>query len=875
MATRSNPTATAHFHAHGSRYAFDVWPPTHRYCHLADEFRQGLWKSNMIDTVAKGVTYACDSANQRYVSAAQAIGAELDVVICRPFMTQSSLGGPEWLNDINPPTTVAAEEDIESDAFDVSGADVDVEDIDDYALDQTTMRQRNVLTSAGTPVVSEWTSKFKLSPNPFFAVTYERQRPTDDQAWSSMPGLTVIRWGFDTPQGAPANGWALVLPYDEGAYLCHWEYDDTAGQMIWKRVDWTQGNLTANVEKGTLWIGTIAGAICVSTESFQDDFAWYRPTQTSDYLTQASRVFVRHTCGQLVMRFSRLKMFPAELQRTIYTGYDGVYIGGALDTSVCVDASGMPNRCAYGIVPPSSAYDPVVELETDASTYVSNRPGRRLLGLDGSREFQWPDTGTARVSLKYGSEQADVRVRLVPRYYSHTFAAGVSTQTVTTYTSPGVQAVEIYGRTAQEDTGQVAIDASLSCDNGQASLQVTDGGDGVLKTASLVVDNRWWGAVQGQFHAAAVGLLRLISVDNVGWYWSDGGWERYREMLYSSGSYIFDPDTTLWDAFLSLDAQPDGPVTVLELGDWLTPLTRHYNIGHWPIGDGANGADHVAELLTIAGYGSGDFVLEDPGIVLDYGTALEPRWQGEIATDLLSHLYHILDDGMSKATIWSEKGVIRTGCKFCRTTRTSADWQSHCDNGWLSSGCYSTISFYLHCLPSTIAGAYDSIRPDDYYDPNLPSPGCWPCFRLRPRLAAGSTDDYANFVAVIGEDANGKTIQRVMADYAEIGDPTSADYIGWPIMHVEASRGRTTEAAINQKALDLYQDRHSSTLWIEAECLFNPFLRVGMVVAVPPGHCSHYGADGQKYRITKLVHNITTQENAVRTTLTARWIGSI
>ena len=253
--------------------------------------------------------------------------------------------------------------------------------------------------------------------------------------------------------------------------------------------------------------------------------------------------------------------------------------------------------------------------------------------------------------------------------------------------------------------------------------------------------------------------------------------------------------------------------------------------------------DAIAWVLEAFGIGPEQYDLEDTGAILTSGDYEEPLWQPERGRRVLDFLRELVEKGSRHGAIWCENGVIKTGCRFCRTKRTPDNWQSHCDNGWQSSGCLAAdiertgnpdgVDLELYARPSG-----DDFDPDDV--------GI--VVALQRYTARVDSQDYANYVSVQGRTADGDILTAVAFNQAQI------DELKWLVPRIETDAALNTQAAVNARAQDLLNELSHKAVFIRGTVLWEPAIRPGRVVRVHGAE--RLGVDGQKFRIVSVSHSI-------------------
>jgi hypothetical protein len=241
-------------------------------------------------------------------------------------------------------------------------------------------------------------------------------------------------------------------------------------------------------------------------------------------------------------------------------------------------------------------------------------------------------------------------------------------------------------------------------------------------------------------------------------------------------------------------------------------------------------------------------------VVLSSGTPEAPLWQGEPGRSWLEMLEVMAEFDHRAAVHFDADHVLRKGCRYCRQKRSAQGVILH--DGMSEGGCSLAVDWELFTRSELAAGGE----------------GQAPVVELsRPRRTLSATD-FANYVVASGQAADGRPVRALVYDAASLYDPEADNFVGWRKMDVRALSTYTTQAEVNRLAAAIFADASQRPERIGAVLPLEPGIRIGHVVLIRGGEGA--GANVQKYRVTRVRHNVTRLPRHLATTeALARWIG--
>lgn len=705
-----------------------------------------------------------------------------------------------------------------------------------------------------------------MCPNGFFAAGVRRSAiPEEAEAWLernlsySAAQYTNIYFGSNPPQ----QRWCLRVPlvgapvlYENTHYLgaappgWTWLYPN------WVVRPWTEGSLKAvNPSKAakeglTYRIGAIGHAICVSESTFEDDFAYYmvgedQPVDPQDFqpVIPAGPVMIHNWPGQCTMWLD-LMMFPQQ---------------------------GWLYRYPFTV--------PGYDLER-AHTYCNGQP------------FSLPDVAGNEIGpvLIEGSQVAG---ELPVVHYSVPLARGqypgegAPAGELQTYTTPFLQAVTVY------QDAKLTENAVLWTKPQNVPLELTSDmemGKSEAQHHRLQLDNRQItnpkpagepAPEAGWVPTGALSPGRDVRL-KVGWIYETAEIPVIpRPDLEAPEGEEGEPDWTIpvWTEVPALVQQ--GIFTVIEPsydpreGNFdLTDLLGILNLKRWEWGTlcarGWYVYDFVTWLLRDAGIGPKWYDIEDLQTLIPDDSE-NATWKAgtsyaRIISECVDRFGHgIIAPGSGDrgrhhvgASLWydGQVGKIKTGCRYCRTKRTLANWESHEDNGWASSGC-------LAADVARIATGVDFVMVDTPVEPADYS-SLFIAKKVQVKVAPLHPDKYANRIVVIGKAPAGYPIYSRWTNEAALyhGEGTPGEeYVGFPVTHIEEDDTLTTQELADARLNQLKQWLSS---WPRVVSITAPLIanaKPGHVLKVTAGQ--YAGIHGKTFRVTGVNHRARSHETGL------------
>ncbi|MCD6352468.1 MAG: hypothetical protein J7M26_10140 [Armatimonadetes bacterium] len=637
-------------------------------------------------------------------------------------------------------------------------------------------------------------SKFTVGRDCWWSLVFWREEAEDDSDYGEQALGSEIIWGYDGTQG-----WGISWPRGTKPKLMYF----ADGQ--WWEAKWTDGSPSLAREHGSgsiiaVTIGVLRGQIVVF-DLLSGAIGLFQRSKSAWETAIASDIAIRNFWGQWFVEFVPVTMVAAEVRgyvptaRTqdwtdLYRTYLGGYGAGADGTKLPVssDVPWLPD--VHG----EPAWDSVM---SDGDVAMAVRP-------DPPNRVEW-------------------RVRMLPYAHQSDWEANGSNFSMATYATPAFAAFGIWQDAVLQDNGEPAVQQDLTSAGLVEEIEAEQPEHRGAVQVTLRLHNR-----NGE--AKDIGDFQQVTVERVGW-------------LRKGASGDEEEVVQDFEKLLTLEPSLEGAHAEVPLLDLLAYLGLQKFDQGLPRMDGWNVKDAVQWVLEAYGIGPEQYDLEDTGVVLTAGTWEKPAWQPERGRSALDFLRELVEKGSKHGAIWCENGVIKTGCRYCRSKRTAEDWQSHCDNGWTSSGCLAAdiarsgnpdgVDVELYARP-----AGESFDPDDV--------GI--VVALARYTARIDSQDYANYVSVQGKTADGETLGVVRYEDDDLYQH------GWLIPRVETDGALTTQAAVNARAQDLINELGQKAVFVRGTVLWEPALRPGRVVRLHGAE--RLGVNNQKFRVVSASHSI-------------------
>ncbi|MGE4406383.1 hypothetical protein [Pseudomonas sp.] len=640
----------------------------------------------------------------------------------------------------------------------------------------------------------EVTSKFTIGRDCWWTLIFWREKAEDDSDYGDTTLGSEIIWGYDGIQG-----WAIGWPRGERPGL--WYFSDGD----WHEAKWVKGSpsLQHDHEGGQMMaitVGVLRGQIVVY-DLISGAVGLFQRSKTTWETAVESAITVRNFWGEWFCEFVPLRMFPAEARGYVatprtqdWTDTYAWYLGGYGASS---DGTKLP-------VATSVQWLPDIHGEPAWDMYMSSGDIALAVRPSPPNQVEW-------------------RVRMVPYEHTSTWQGGAGELSMTTYATPAFAALGIWQDAVLQDNGEPAVQQDLTAAGLVEELEAELPEHRGAAQATLRLRNR-----SGE--AKDIGDFQQVTIERVGWL--------------RKGENGNEEDVVQeFEKLLTLEPSLEGAHAEVPLLDLLAYLgVQRFDQG-LPRMDGWTVRGAVQWVLEAHGIGPDQYDLEDTGAVLTSGPWEKPVWQPERGRSVLDFLREILEKGGRHAAIWCENGIIKTGCRFCRTKRTASDWQSHCDNGWASSGCLAAdvaragnadgVDLELYARP---AGAG--------FDPDQVGVAV-DLERYTTRI---DTQDYANYVSVQGRTPDGDILTAVVYTNDELLQR------GWLVPRIETDSALTTEAAVSARADELLNELAQKAVFVRGTCLWTPAMRPGRVVRIHGAE--RLGLDGHKFRIVSATHSI-------------------
>lgn len=276
--------------------------------------------------------------------------------------------------------------------------------------------------------------------------------------------------------------------------------------------------------------------------------------------------------------------------------------------------------------------------------------------------------------------------------------------------------------------------------------------------------------------------------------------------------------------------------------------------GRTPVFDGWEVTRVFRWVLGRCGIPAEEQDLEDTGTVLSRGSVEAPVWQVEAGRAWVDFLQEVARFDYNAALWCDEVGAFRKTCRHCRQKRTAADVARH--DGTLTGACEHTVRWELYTRGKAAP------------DPSATGE----VLELRRRRKTLGGEEYANYVAVSGVDAEGRPVSATVFDAASLYDPQAEQFVGWRKMEVWKLRGYATQEAVNRLAQERLNELSGRPEHVTIVTPLLPEARIGQVLRVNGGET--VGVNGQQYRIERVRHRVERQpERMATTTLEAKWVG--
>lgn len=692
---------------------------------------------------------------------------------------------------------------------------------DDYTLARLAYQGTNTGPIGGDPTY------VGACPNVFFAAGVRRQALADElldyletavsysEAYYTLIYFGNLRWCLKVPLiGEPT----LLENVAHVAAPPGWTYDYPA---TWVQRQWTEGKLSAvsarrAADEGlTYRIGAMGHCICVSESNFEDDFAYFKVGNDTEPVIPAGPITIENWPGQCTLWLDLLEFaedayayrVPFEIES--YREDDQYHVGW-----------GTP-------------LEPLDDVDDGAIGYPSVG---QLVGAAQYMHYSVP--------MLRGSYPSDAKV----------IEDGL-TDELLTYTTPLLEAVTLYQDVSLTDhAGPVFTDV----DNATLDLSLVESlGDGASQNHTIAFDNRQQSAtpdpakgVEDFVPTADLTTGRMLKI-KAGWVykqWDDG---------------VVPPVVTEIEALVDQGhffiISPTRDYKQAQFG--ITDLLGMLNLARVETEFCARGwyvNDLSAWVCETLGIGADWYEFEDTdAYVTEDGD--DATWK--IGTPWGQVLRELWERFGREAALWydGQENKLKSCCPYCRTARTAADYLTHQDNGYLSSGCLAADA-------ARIVGGVDLILVDN---PTLASDddSMYICTSLSCRVSALEADNYANKIIVIGQSEGPgqqqiiRTWTNVSALHPDGGGILAADYVGFPITHIEEDSSLTTVDAVNARLVELI---HKLAAWprtINATMPFHSTLRPGEVCQVEGG--GYADIHNVKFRITNVSHNLKSMETTI------------
>jgi len=831
MARRAYPIATVALHQYGRRYTIQEDTDGNSrgaWCWYADAGRL----MNAAETYGLDVStekasilgvrdaapqdsvplarYHDAEANQGMDSTSSKYPAGLNVFYLNPF----------WWNTPVAPTT-APENFWAVDPASIVDSGLDV---DEALVEETMPEQGDKGVMAEVPLIM--TSSFAVGPNCWWSIALWREKTEsideDGAEYATEDLTTEVVFGY--------GWWRIYWPRSKGPELHYWS--DGA---------WRHGcsiNANTQYEEGQclhLTIGVLRGHIMLFD---QVDKQWTTYNSAKDRWGSTDFPWMEQTlAGNIAVRNSHGNMF-VEVSPVVFkaaTIYGSAYTGRVLQDPASPQDPAHPEGfwCMLG-GHGTGMSGPCLPLDDFAAWPIDGSPA-------------WANTpGSLQVAVKpraVGSRILDWRVRMTPFEYADPTG-------VTTYATPYWCSLSLWQAAQLDDEGEPAITRTLTDEGCVIDLRVDEpDGEGPLK-GTFNLYNR-----DGE--AQSIPDARLISITAAGWRMKlDGTNTEMSEVALNFAK------------FLTMEAQMDGKFgATMDTTDTLGTLAFTRFDQGCPVFDGLSVTDAITWLLESVGIGPEWYNLEDLGVLFPYGKWEEPKWQPERGRDYLAYIKEVLENIGGNAGIWCDNNVIKTGCRYCRTQRTAANWREH-DGQWYDGAVLRTDG----CRAADLARAGgQGVDVELYADPGNESvPGNLSVLTEVSRTSTRiDPEEYANYVSVGGEDQYNRKFFYYLQNTADL----ARSAMGFPMMKVETPPGIQSYGEAVDRCLALAKQLFVDPIKLEGTALWDPNIRRGYIMRTHTHPTSQLNINHLVWRITSASHEISRSKPYTR--ITARKLGGL
>lgn len=402
-----------------------------------------------------------------------------------------------------------------------------------------------------------------------------------------------------------------------------------------------------------------------------------------------------------------------------------------------------------------------------------------------------------------------------------------------TAVSPELHAVQVGQFAEIVDTGQQAWE-EISEDIERVAGHVTN--DGRAAVYELSIDN-----ALGRY--AGLQEYRQCSIE-LGWALRDGSAE-YAPALVG---YVVEPEPAV---AAGAESRMEAPAI-----DGSARLRDEKCDGRAPVFDGWSVRESCEWVLERCGIPEDLRDLEDTGVRLSTGAFDRPVWRVEPGRSWGEFLREMARFDHGAALFFDAEGVFRKGCRFCRAKRTAEDVLGH--DGSLGGACEGTVRWELHTRAALAKG----------------EEGEGAVLSIRRQRRSLHSNEFVNYVAVLGLGPDGTPVRSVALEPAALYDPEADVFVGWRKMEVAALETYTTQAEVNRLAREILQERGGRPEHVRLVTPLEPGMRVGDVMLVKGAE--RVGAGGQKYRIESIRHRVQRSPREIATTqISARWLREV
>jgi len=688
-----------------------------------------------------------------------------------------------------------------------------------------------------------------LSPNPFFTAGFRRQAipPEFLTALAAAPGAveyasTQIVWGMN-PEVFPDGKWMLHCPivgrptlYERILTAHPWSSENNP---YWQPRQWTEGDLSEiKAEKAkdgyTYHIGTMGHAICVSEGGFGDNnsFAYYLVENASEPVVPYGSMVIRNWPGQCTFWLD-FSVFP---------------VGWLERWPFLVPSFRSADVASVILGEPFSA---ALQNATDwAPEIVATLPGVEGMGVNMLPLGLFEDMAIAEL-LRYKLQ-----------FTQGTYPVGADpTAEVVTQTTPFAEAVQLYqnpqltdnGAPAFTETARGIIDLTT-----EAELEEMSAARQTLEIVnaeeSFLPDDMLPEPAGGFSPTAEFRVGRQIQLTQVGWRVKDLTTDLESNEVQNLGHYYI------------LEPRRDKRKARFDVTDLLGMVALNKWNGETDLNfRGWNIFDALAFGLELQGLGPEQYALEDTGMAVPD----DEDQNYKRGTSWLKIFQGLLDRG---GAIWYDPltSKITTGCRFCRTARTSVDVLTHADAGWQSSGC---LAADLVRVPGPLLAGVDFLAVLTPTGDGSPYP-MYPVQGFEAEEVALDDREFANEITVVGSRPNAARERKdrhgnrlvspeivgiwrnpasLSWEYI-VANPTEADdYIGFPISVYEKDDSLTTEQEVYRRVAELAAAMSPRPKKVRFDVPLLVTIRPGMVTKMQGGAFGE--CDGLKFRITGVRHN--------------------